>query len=516
MTSATTLMRSLLVYGLSLPLAVFLGYMLANPMDRPTFYAVILVLFILMIPLILKWHHLWLIASWNTTAVIFFMPGSPQLWMGMAALSLLMSVLLHMLSREQEFLWVPSLTLSLLFLGVVVLVTAKLTGGFGLRAFGSEVYGGRRYFTLLAAIIGYFAMTGKRIPAEKAVLYVSLFFLGYATLAVGGLAGRISPAFNFLFLLFPVEELSALRNDPIGPTMLIMRSGGLTMLGTGVFCMMLARHNLRGIFDLAHPLRLLTFLLFVFIGTLGGFRSMLVQLLLLAGALFFLEGLYRTRALPITLALGIVCGGLLMGFAPHLPRSIQRSLAFIPVLDLDADVKMDAQFSNEWRIRMWQEVLPDVPRYLLKGKGYSFDPKDFDIARMNLRTASSPESSEVVGDYHNGLLSVILPFGIFGVICFFWFIAAAGRVFYMNYKYGGEALKPINTFLFAFYIARFIFFLTVFGSLYVDLALFAGLVGLSVSLNGGVAKKRVEEAPAPTPAINRFRLSPGLRRPVGV
>ena len=297
MTSATILLRSMLVYGLCLPLAVFLGYLLATPLDPTTFVAVMLVLFILMIPLILRWHHAWLIASWNTTAVIFFLPGSPQLWMGMAALSLVVTILQNMLNRNERFLWVPSITLSLAFLAVVVLITAKMTGGIGLRAFGSEVHGGRRYFELLAAMMGYFAMTGRRIPPEKALLYVSLFFLGYATLAIGNLAGMISPAFNFLFLLFPVEELSALRNDPVGPAGLIMRSGGLSMMGMGVACAMLARYNLRGIFDLQRPLRLLTFVAFVFVGALGGYRSIVVEVVLLVAILFWLEGLHRTRAL---------------------------------------------------------------------------------------------------------------------------------------------------------------------------------------------------------------------------
>ncbi len=514
MTSASTLLRSLLVYGLCLPLAVFLGYMMGTP-DPTTFVVVLIVIFVLMLPLILRWHHVWLIAVWNTTAVIFFLPGSPQLWMGMAALSLLMSILLHMLNRDERFLWVPSITVSLIFLGVVVLVTARLTGGFGLRAFGSEVHGGRRYFQLLAAIMGYFALTGKRIPQERALLYVSLFFLGYATLAVGNLAGMISPAFNFLFLLFPVEDLSALRNDPVTTTGLIMRSGGLTMLGMGVFCAMLARYNLRGVFDLRRPLRLLLFGAFVLIGAYGGFRSMMVQLFLMAGALFWLEGLYRTRVLPTTITLAVLGGALLFAFAPSLPRSIQRSFAFVPMIHIDPAVRADADFSNEWRIRMWEEVLPDVPHYLILGKGYSFDPKDVDIARMSLRSTSSAESCEVVGDYHNGLLSVILPFGILGVVSFFWFIAAAGRVFYLNFKFGDPALHNINTFLLAFYIAKFIFFLTVFGSLYVDLATFAGLVGLSISLNGGVSQRQAEVL-EPAPVINRFRLTPGLGRPVGV
>ncbi len=41
---------------------------------------------------------------------------------------------------------------------------------------------------------------------------------------------------------------------------------------------------------------------------------------------------------------------------------------------------------------------------------------------------------------------------------------------------------------------------------------FTGLLGLSVSLNGGVAKPVV--VPQPKIVFNRFRLHPGVREPV--
>ena len=262
------------------------------------------------------------------------------------------------------------------------------------------------------------------------------------------------------------------------------------------------------------PRRLLVFAAFVFIGALGGYRSMILQLSLLAGILFWLEGLHRTRALPLAVTLAVLGGALLVSFASYLPRSVQRSLAVLP-LDIDPVVKLDAQSSNEWRLRIWQEVLPEVPRYLILGKGYSFDAKDVDIAEMRVRASGGGETFELVGDYHNGPLSVVIPFGIFGALGFLWFLVASGRVFYSNYKYGDAALKNINAFLLAYFIVKIVMFMTIFGSLYVDLPEFAGLLGLGISLNGGVAQRHAE-APEPAPVISRFRFSHGFRRPVRI
>ena len=56
-------------------------------------------------------------------------------------------------------------------------------------------------------------------------------------------------------------------------------------------------------------------------------------------------------------------------------------------------------------------------------------------------------------------------------------------------------LKKINTFLFALFIARFVFFCGIFGGLHADLAHFVGIVGLNIALNGGI--RRAVSVPAP-------------------
>jgi len=93
-------------------------------------------------------------------------------------------------------------------------------------------------------------------------------------------------------------------------------------------------------------------------------------------------------------------------------------------------------------------------------------------------------SALVAGDYHNGPLSVIIPFGIFGFLAFAWLIAASIRLLYYFHRYGDPALQRINTFLLATFVAKITLFVFIFGSLSNDLFTFLGLVGLGVSLNG--------------------------------
>ena len=509
MSNASALFRSLLVYGLCLPLAVFLGYLLANPQDLATVSVVTILFFVLTIPLLLRWHHAWLIATWNTTAMLFFLPGKPQVWIGLAGVSLLISLLQYTLNRKMTFLSVPLVARPLFFLAVVIALTARLTGGIGMKIFGGDTYGGRHYITELAAIAGYFAIINRRIPPKKAGLYIALFFLGAASLVIADLPGVVSPSLNFLFLIFPVSSVSAFtdQNSVVAQTGLISRVAGIGALGLAVIYVLLARYGLRGVLDASKPWRLGIFCFFV-VGCMStGYRGGVVTILMVLASLFYLERLHHTRLLlPVLLGL-LTIAGLATIFATHLPLNYQRSLTFLPGIHLDPLARMDAEASSEWRREMWRDVIPQIPQYLLIGKGYAFSGTEQQMARGGL------ESTEMVGNYHNGPLSVILPFGIFGAIAFVWLLVAGIRVVYRNYQFGDPAYHHINKFLFVYFVVRVILFFVVFGALSSDLPMFLGLLGLSISLNGGVTKPMV--VPRPTVVFNRFKLHPSVNRPFG-
>ena len=421
-TAALPLLRSLVIYSICVPLALVLGYLISTPYDLASFTVVGLVLFFLLIPLLLRWHHAWLIASWNMSVVLFFLPGHPVVWLPLAWISLTISVLHYILNRNRKFLQIPELTKPLILLALVALVTAKFTGGFGVKAFGSDTFGGKRYLLILTSIAGYFAITSQRIPPRRMPLYVALYFLGTVTIAVGELAVVVNPAFYFLFLIFPVGDvgLQAIAGGPAAPTGFGVRLGGFAAAAAAAYLLMLCRYGIRELFTWRRPGRLLLFLSFLFVAMLGGFRSTLIMFLLTFWILFYFEGLARSPLLPAFLLVTVLAGAAIVPLADRLPIAIQRSLSFLP-LPVDPMVKAVAQASNEWRLEMWKHILPQVPEYLVLGKGYSFTAKDLAMTRLSSTPQSAAEGAELAGDYHNGPLSVIVPFGIPGVIAFLWF-----------------------------------------------------------------------------------------------
>jgi hypothetical protein len=380
-----------------------------------------------------------------------------------------------------------------------------MTGGIGLRALGSESYGGRRYVQILAAVVGYFVLTSQRIPPERVGLCLGLFFLSGFTSLVASLAFMGGPSFYWLFSFFPPELAAeqAVGEYSFNPT--LVRIGGLTGAAVGLYCFVLGRYGFRGLIESPTLLRIAAFLVAAGACLYTGYRSVLIVFLLTCAIMFWLEGMWRTRAAVALAAAGICLVGVIVFGATKLPMVAQRTLSVLPI-QVDPTVRENATASSEWRVEMWRMLLPEIPKYLIKGKGYAINPNDMFMAFESAARGFGPGStgSMAVGDYHNGPLSVIIPFGIFGVIGFLWFMGAALRVLYLNYKHGNQQFRTVNTFLFAAFLAKFLFFLTVFGTLSGELSAFTGILGLSVSLNGGVSQPAPELEPA---AIEELELA---------
>jgi hypothetical protein len=510
MSNVHSILRSLIIYVVCIPLAVFLGYLLSDPLDRTSFVTVTGVLAVLCAPLLIRFHYPLMLLSWNMGAVLFFLPGHPQLCFATIAISFAISFTQRILNKEVQAISVPRLMWPILAIGVVVIVTAMLTGGLGMRAFGGQVFGGKRYFLIFLAIIGYFALTAHQIPRERVGQCLALFFFGQLTYVFGDLFPVLAPSFPVLFWVFPPSNLEG--DFVVG----ITRLGGVGLASAGFFAYMMAKYGIRGIFNIGKPWRAIAFVSFSALSLLGGFRSVLIGFFAIFVLQFFLEGLHRTKLLPTMVLVLTMTGALVLPFAAKLPFTIQRALAFLPI-PVDPMVRLSTESSIDWRLRMWKALLPQVPQYLLLGKGLAMSQEDFSIAEQvtsDARALSEDQwGAALAGDYHNGPLSLVIPFGAWGLIAWVWFLAASLRVLYRNYRYGDPALLSINTFLLASFVVRMLMFWLIVGGFYQDFISYIGLLGLGVSLNGGVASPAAAVVPAESP-VNQLPTVLSRQRPV--
>jgi hypothetical protein len=505
MTNPAQAMRMLVTYAICIPLAIFMGYTMTeigNNPDYSNLFVVAIVVAFLSSPIFIKWHYPIMVFGLGCPMTCFFLKGRPPLWEVVVLLSLGIAIIERTVNSERRFISVPVLTWPILYTIAMALFTAEMTGGIGLHSLGGDTGGGQKYLTLFIGLAIYFALTSRRIPKEKRKLYVILIFLAGTPAFISDLFPYLPAPLNYINLLFPPSN-SLVNNDNVSVG--VTRLGAFGATASVVANFLLARYGLRGIVSAVHPLRFLIFFCLIAMTMLGGYRLTVISYAETIILLFFLEGLYRTRMLLVFIMGGLLIATLLFSFADKLPYTFQRALSFLPV-HVDPGAKLDAEGSREWREKMWADVWPKVPQYLLLGKGYALHAEDFAymgggaFAGQGADLDESQQGLAISMDYHNGPLSTLMPFGIWGAISYLWLSCAVLFALYRNYRYSDPDIKTVNAFIFVMGINGFVGFFFLFGAYANDAGTLAKLAGMSLALNWGILKAPAR-APEPNPLV---------------
>ena len=474
--------KGLMILLAAIPLAIFSGYFLAKGSFGG--YALIFILLLgLAFPLVMDKHYWVTVAAVNSTLLLPFFPGQPEIVLVMSAFTVFTLILNRTMMKTTQMVWVPSVSYALLAMAGILIATAYLRGGIGGRALGSDLWGAKRYLGVLGAILVYFALTSRTIPRRYALLSATVFFASGLLSASSNVIFALGEPFYFFFWFFPVK-LATLQYQAQGE---MVRLSGVTFAMWAVVFTLGVRYGIRGISDVTRPWRLILFLGAIAVSLLGGYRSSLVVIFFVFSFQFLFEGLLRSRLLIVYTLLGMLGAVFLVAFIDQMPLSVQRSVSFLPI-DIDPIAKMDAANTLDWRLQIWKTVLPEVPKYLLLGKGYSFSGTDYLLVQeaINRGAYNSYEHVLISGNYHSGILTILIPFGVWGMLAFLWFSWAGFRVLYQAFKNGPKELIQINTFLLSFFCGYWVYYFFLYGQFDLEFMKFAAVIGLSIALNDGV------------------------------
>jgi hypothetical protein len=481
-------LRLPLIYTAIMALAAVLGGVLAAGEEVDALVLIVALFGLLVSPLVLKWHRAMLFFCWNSTLGTYFLPGQAPLWLSLGAVSLLLTMVDRTLHQGQPLVSQPAIAWPLVVFAGVVVVTMLATGGVGIQWLGeSGLSGGRKYMWILCACLGYFALTGVVIPVEKAPLFYGLFFLGGLTGFVGPLAGWLGGPVAYLQYVFsPVEGVAQTATG--------FRVKGLSSTGAAIVAWLLARYGFGGVFHSERFWRIGLLGLGMLLGLMSGYRTALVTYAIVLAMMFFLEGHHRTPRLLVWAGAGLLGVALLIPLTPHLPTPVQRSLSFLP-LPVDPIVRFEAEGTLSWRESLWKELLEDVPQYFWLGKGMTVSTVDMESAKtFEILGASRWYVSYLTGEHHNGFLSVIIPFGIWGLLALLWLLGAGLWVLARNFRHGRAELRSVNAYLLASYVAWMVLYFSYWGTLYWALRDATGLLALGVALNAQAARTEEDNA----------------------
>ena len=300
-----------------------------------------------------------------------------------------------------------------LYMFLLVLVVTMVVRGVGFQVLGDSKQGGMRYVRLLIAaalpiMIYYiplrakqwrFALIGMGLMALLPAVADGLFILSHGSvyhqfyfLQHGGTVGRVTEA------AIAGEGVRYAAGSRAAAGLLIVPYLAWSYQSNRwkyVVCVLIA---LALAASSGHRLSVITTIAFVWT---YGFSTM------------------KQHRIGYVLGTGLVAVFLMLLAIPlvnYLPYSVQRSLAWIPFLEIDPIARQSAAGTAHWRLQVWANALHEIPNYLLLGKGYAYDGS-LAAALLTMRASEVLiEWPKIMVAYHNGPLSLVIGMGLFGLI----------------------------------------------------------------------------------------------------
>ncbi len=269
MTNPANAIKVLITYSVCVPVAILIGYLLSDPLTYGAMGTVGFLCLLLMSPIFIKWHYPILLMAITCPIYCFILPGNPPLAQVMVLLSFSIAIVERAMNSEQRFISPQVMVWPFIFTLVMACMTARLTGGIGLKTLGGGVDGGvgggKKYIELFIGVAAFFALTSRGIPKERRNLYLAFYMLGGLPSFISDLYPVLPGGLKYINLLIPPASAAP------GTDSLAARLGSFGASAGVVVNYMLARYGLRGVF-LGNRL----FLVFVFAGSLyvslmGGF-----------------------------------------------------------------------------------------------------------------------------------------------------------------------------------------------------------------------------------------------------
>ena len=353
---------------------------------------------------------------------------------------------------------------------LVIILATMMARGTGIRQLGSSLWGGKNYVLLFSAVFfflivpRFIQLTRNQwkwiiamlvllpvIPLAADLLYIAsggkLYFLYYVFKPGGGVAETVTSI---------TDESSAWRVQGVAQIDLL--------LPLFVVSPWLGRSP-HGKMILA-----LMFSVTIILGGLSGFRGTLLRIIgLTIIYLWFRHPGRRVSMLVVTLSIFLGLVGVAHFAGRSFPPPVQRVMTVLPYANVDPFIRMNADHSSNWRIKIWDDVIrTELRPHLILGRGFSFNPnKLFPLRTQYFEEWQVIQNAVTTGDFHSGPLIATVLFGLPGfaflLLIMFSALLKHWRIHHLEWQ--DPLLRHIHFVFFASFLYSTLSFLLIYGDL---------------------------------------------------
>jgi len=293
--------------------------------------------------------------------------------------------------------------ITFLFITLLIMVFR----GTGIRTLGSDMWGGSAYIMLITSIIFYVLVVPRIILNRNQIKFV----------VIGGFVFSIIGA--VYKLLYTPSSAVGLG---ITPQQSLVRADWLIPIIYALLPLIFASITKKRKF-----VPIIFYLISLSLVMLTGYRSRLVMLVAIAFGFGYFKSKTKSMYILKTFTLIIIGWISTIVISPILPDAMQRAISFIPGVSINYQVALNAQDSNTWRVEIWKYAMIELEHYWIIGRGLAFNVKDA-LDQIGLAVGEgNPFQNFHTHNYHSGPITLLIDFGLPGLICGLFFTIFAVR-----------------------------------------------------------------------------------------
>ena len=371
----------------------------------------------------------WLVIALQPAALIVpFFPGRPFFW-ELCALLAWPSLLAYFLVNRQK-LGDPGFdreehrTLLSLLGYVGVLIVLMVFRGVGFRALGGGQMGGRFYTQQMVLAILPSLMISTGLSKKQLVVAVCVGWGMSLTYLVSDFSFSLSG--GMLKVLYFFEIPTDAVNFELGYEATgLRRYQSFGFVGVAMFSAILIWANLRDLITRRALLGLPLAFAMLALALGSGHRTAFIQIVATLIFLSFFQRFWTPMRAVFGLVFATVAVAGLYFAADQLPLSVQRSVSFLPGIEVTSLARDNAEDTLQDRVEVLKLAINDIPRYLFIGRGFGMDR--FDILPSDA-AHSGVWLQYINGYFYNGFLGSLLKMGLAGFLCTGFFVLSVSRM----------------------------------------------------------------------------------------
>ena len=363
--------------------------------------------------------------------------------------------------------WISSLLTFLFLANLFVLILFR---GTGFRFLGGDSWGGMRY--VFITLSGMLFLSSRYISLDKEYWPFTIFmlcFMGVLPFLSELIYTLTGGAFFIHYYFFEFAGATALNfENMIGLGVGVGRFQTAFLAGESLVLFVVSFWYWKKLRFLSLGILLP---LAVFLIGISGHRIGVIRFGFIIWLYYFMAlKISKTRYVCYSLFIVVISLMLIYLVAPFLPYTLQRSVSFLPGINIDFIAEISAFSTTDWRLNVWLDALKEIPEYFWLGKGYTF-PANIQEQLMLTGTRDHIERwAFETSAFHNGILSLLIGMGIIGLLI------GSGLLIHFVIRYYRFAMKDWeNKSLHSFYMAVFalnavniLMFFTLYGDVQVS------------------------------------------------